>query len=267
MITGTAPVSAFVVCKNEVAMIGSCIESLAPCREIVIVDSNSTDGTVELIESYREKGYPIRLFQRDWPGYAAQKQFALDQCVETWCLNLDADERLDETLQKELPAMAAAPQNIAAWELEFRMFLYGYGYTPDRVRFGRGVRLVRKDRARYRLDQLVHEGFDLQGEIAKAHKGRIMHARSIDLAEQILKENQYSSLKARQLFEAGRKPRPLRLLFNPFLYFHRMYFSRKFYLCGWPGFIHAGTSAIYSFLTEAKLYQMHAKERGSPSET
>lgn len=254
-------VSAFIICKNEVAMIGPCIESLDLCREIVVVDSGSTDGTIELVESYRGKDYPIRFFHRDWTGYAEQKQFALDQCRETWCLNLDADERLDEALRRELPALAAAPENIVGWKLNFRMFLYGFGYTPETVHFSSAIRLVRRGRARYRPDQLVHEGFDLDGDVGSAGKGQILHARPLTLEEQILKENRYSSLKAEQLFKAGKKPRFLRLVFNPFLYFQRIYLFRRFYLCGWAGFIHAMTGAIYSFMTEAKLYQRHMQAR------
>lgn len=260
------PISAFIISKNEVSAIGPCIESLDICREIIIVDSGSTDGTIELVEAYRDKGYPIRLFQRDWPGYARQKQFALDQCTEIWCLNLDCDERLDDALKQELSALTSAPETVGAWDLNFRLFLYGYGYTPDQVRFSRAVRLMRRGRASYRLEQLVHEGIDVVGEIATAHRGRILHARPVKLSEQILKENQYSSLKAEQLFKSGKKPRPFRLLFNPFLYFQRLYFSRRFYLCGWAGFIYAGTGAIYSFMTEAKLYQAHANASGSKSQ-
>lgn len=266
-VTGTLPLSAFIICKNEASMIGPCIESLDACSDIVIVDSGSTDGTIDLIESYSNRGYPIRLFQREWPGYAAQKQFALDQCTETWCLNLDCDERLDDTLKQDLATLISSTQPVAAWELGFSLFLYGYGYTPERVRFGTAVRLMRRDRARYRLGQLVHEGVEVDGSIGIVNKGRILHARAIKLEEQILKENHYSTLKAEQLYKAGKKPRLLRLLFNPFLYFQRLYVSRRFFLCGWAGFIHAGTGAIYSFLTEAKLYQMHAKGRRDASRT
>ncbi|KQZ87138.1 lipopolysaccharide biosynthesis protein [Mesorhizobium sp. Root157] len=265
--TEKPPVSAFIICKNEVSMIGPCIESLDVCREIVIVDSGSTDGTIELIETYRDKGYPIRLFQRDWPGYAKQKQFALDQCTETWCLNLDCDERLDDALKLNLPELISTDQTVAAWELDFRLFLLGYGYTPDRVRLGHLVRLVRKGRVHYRLNQLVHEGVDVEGEIGTNNKGKILHARPISIEEHISKLNQYSGLKSTQLFNSGKNPRLFRLIFNPFIYFIRIFIFRRFYLCGWAGFIHAGTGAIYSFLTEAKLYQMHAKARGDKSQS
>ena len=85
------PLSAFIICQNEEAYLGRCIESLDLCAEIVIVDSGSSDGTLALIETFVERGFPIRLFHESWRGYAGQKQFALEQCREPWCLNIDAD--------------------------------------------------------------------------------------------------------------------------------------------------------------------------------
>lgn len=265
--TSTLPISAFIISKNEMDMIGPCIESLNACKEIIIVDSGSTDGTIERIREYKDKGYPIRLLQREWPGYAAQKQFALDQCSEIWCLNLDCDERLDPLLQQELATLTSRSQNCAAWRLGFSLFLYGYGYTPDRVRFGTAIRLMRRDRARYGLGELVHEGVEVDGEIGTVNKGKILHARVVSLGEQILKENHYSTLKAEQLFKLGKRPRLLRLIFNPIIYFQRLYIFRRFFLCGWAGFIYAWTGAIYSFMTEAKLYQLHARMRRDPSQS
>ncbi|MEJ6783839.1 glycosyltransferase family 2 protein [Aminobacter sp. Piv2-1] len=251
------PISAYIVCRDEVDMIGPCIESLAICNDIVVVDSGSTDGTLDLLESYRQQGYPIRLFHNQWPGYARQKQYALDQAKEEWCLNLDADERLDAALANELKALVRAPRHVGAWRINFRIFLYGYGYTPESVRYGGSVRLMRRGRAKYNIEQLVHEGVIIDGEIKTSKKGHILHARSISIAEQIQKENQYSSLKAEQLFRSGNTPRIFRLFTSPIFYFIKIFFIRRYFLCGMTGFIHATIGSIYSFMTESKLYQIH----------
>jgi len=138
------PISAFIICLNEEAYLGNCIESLDKCAEIVVVDSGSTDGTIALLESYIENGWPIRVFHENWRGYAGQKQFALDQCTQPWRLNIDSDERLDAPLRKLLPELIAASEDIVGWRLARRPYLVGYGYTPVHVHERRNLRLIRK---------------------------------------------------------------------------------------------------------------------------
>ncbi|MCO5157389.1 MAG: glycosyltransferase family 2 protein [Aquamicrobium sp.] len=255
------PVSAYVICCDEVAWLGGCIESLSDCAEIIIVDSGSTDGTLALIEDYIGKGYPIRLFERPWPGYAAQKQFALDQCSQPWCLSLDADERLDEALREELGRLVTASAGVNAWRLDFRLSLYAYGYVPEAVRYGASVRLTRRGFAAYATDTLVHESLFVEGEFRTAPRGKILHARALPLEEQIVKEKTYANLKAKQLLRKGKSPRFFRLVFNPPLYFLKLYLAKRFFLCGWPGFIHAATGAAYAFMAEAMLYQKYRAAR------
>jgi glycosyltransferase involved in cell wall biosynthesis len=250
--------SAFIICQNEEAYLGNCIESLRGFKDIVIVDSGSTDGTLPLIQSYIEKGWPIRLISEKWRGYAGQKQFALDQCQEDWCFNVDSDERLDEALRAALPELLMADASIVGWRVARRPFLIGYGYTPQHVHERRNLRLIRRGKGRYDLAQKVHEGITPNGRVGNAMKGSLLHFRPLMIDEQILKENKYSTLKADQKVEEGKPPRRLKLVFNPPLYFARLYFRNGLWRCGFPGFIEAMTGAVYSFLTEAKIFQRHA---------
>jgi hypothetical protein len=94
--------------------------------------------------------------------------------------------------------------------------------------------------------------------VGNATKGSLLHFRPLVIDEQILKENKYSSLKADQKVEEGEKPRRLKMIFNPPMYFIRLYFRNGLWRCGFPGFIEAMTGAVYSFLTEAKIFQRHA---------
>jgi len=255
-------ISAFIICQNEEAYLGNCIESLAEFSDIVIVDSGSTDGTIQLIRSYIEKGWPIRLFNETWRGYAGQKQFALEQCREPWCFNIDSDERLDAPLRKLLPELISAPQEIVGWRVARRPYLIGYGYTPENVKERKNLRLIRKGRGGYDLAQAVHEGIVPDGRVEKAKTGSLLHYRPLVIDEQVLKENKYSTLKADQQFAEGRKPRVSKLVFSPWLYFLRLYFRNGLWRCGASGFIEAMTGAVYAFLTQAKLYQRQAlKER------
>jgi len=255
------PVSAYIICLNEEAYLGNCIESLGACAEIVIVDSGSTDGTAALVQSYIDKGWPIRFLFEPWRGYAGQKQFALEQCREPWCLNIDADERLDEPLQALLPSLIAAPAETVGWRVARRPYLIGYGYTPEKVRERKNLRLIRKGRGAYDLAQKVHEGIVPDGKVEAAATGSLLHYRPLVIDEQILKENKYSTLKADQQFAAGKPPRAYKVIFSPPLYFLRLYFRNGLWRCGLPGFIEAATGGVYAFLTAAKIYQRHALKR------
>jgi glycosyltransferase involved in cell wall biosynthesis len=253
---GPAPISAFIVCKNEKAVIGPCIESLDFCQEIVIVDSGSTDGTLELIESYRRQGYPIRLIERDWPGFARQKQFALEQCAGPWCLMLDADERLDPVLKARIAALPAKVEGVSAFSMQERDYLVGYGYVPWYVHARYNIRLVQKGEAFFNLQAMVHESFEVKGPVRKIRGGTILHFRALSISEDAARSSSYAALKARQRFESGRRTSLARLALAPAARFLKSYVAQRYFLCGKAGFIYSTMLAQYVFLTEARLYRL-----------
>jgi len=253
------PISAYVICMNEAAYIVNCLLSLKVCAEIIVVDSGSWDGTLEIVRAFIEEGWPIRLISQKWLGYAAQKQFALEQCTLPWCLCLDADERLDATLRAELPKLIAAPAEIVGWRVSRRPYLIGYGYTPGFVRERKNLRLIRRGGGGYDLSQRVHEGIVPKGKVLSSARGSLLHYRPLPIDEQILKENAYSTLKADQKMEEGRTSSFAKLIVSPLMYFVRLYIFNRLIFCGWSGFVQAATGAAYSFMTEAKILQRQAR--------
>ncbi len=252
------PIAATVICKNEEACIGKCLSSLEGLSEIVVVDSGSTDGTLAIVEDLKRHGLPIRLIHQPWLGYAGQKQFALDQAGEPWILSIDADEWLDDDLRAELPRLIAADESVAGWKLRRTLTLFGYQKPvslwtrPELI-----LRLVRRGRANFNSALLVHEGLIADGETGIARKGLLRHERGLPLDEQMKKEIVYARLKAEQRLNRGRKPSWLKLVMNPSVYFLRIFFWNRFFLCGWAGFIHAITGATYSFMAEAMHRQFY----------
>jgi glycosyltransferase involved in cell wall biosynthesis len=261
MATATLPISAFIICKNEQASIGQCLESLRSCAEIVVVDSGSEDSTLEIVEAFVARGFPIRLIRRDWPGYALQKQFALEQTTQPWALSVDADEWLDRSLCDALPALIAVDESVAGWRLPRADMLYGYCAPARGVHRKPILRLVRRGRARFDTTRLVHEGLIVDGRVRDERRGFLHHERSLAIQDQMLKEIAYARLKATERVRAGKRPSVLKLLFNPLITFLRMYVLQRFFLCGRAGLIHAGTTSTYAFLTEAIHHQMDRDKR------
>lgn len=262
MLNMPLPLSAIVICKDEEACIGACLQSLADCAEIIVVDSGSTDRTLAIVADLSAQGLPIELHRRDWPGYARQKQFALEQARQNWVVSIDADEWLDADLRADLPELLQAPPEVGGWRLPRVLTLYGETEPPPpSVRPDSILRLVRRLGARFDEDVLVHEGLVVEGEIRDARKGLLRHERGLRLDAQMPKEIIYARLKAEQRIAAGKKPSVLKLVFNPPMYFFRIFFMRRVFLCGAPGFIHAMTGTIYSFMAEALHFQMAREKR------
>src|SRR5215470_16162441 len=115
------PVSACVITLNEADRIEACLRSLAWCDEIVVVDSHSTDAT-----RARAAALGARVIERDWPGHAAQKEFAIRAGAYDWVLCIDADERLSDALRDEIVALRAGGlAGVAGWTMPRRSAYLG----------------------------------------------------------------------------------------------------------------------------------------------
>jgi glycosyltransferase involved in cell wall biosynthesis len=250
------PVSALIICKNEADMIGPCLESIDFCAEIVVVDAGSTDGTLDIVREFIGRGYPIRLFHNDWPGFPRQRQFALDHATQPWCLLIEADEAVDDALRQSILAVTRSPARaVDGWYIRRRDKLKGYGYAHRWVLHNRLLRLFRRDKATMDLELRVHESFQVPGETRTIGSGVLLHRREVTIAEEMARANSYSTLKVATLVERGRKPGLARLVLSPLGNFLKFYLAKRYFLCGRHGFVYSMSVFVYSFATEAKLYQ------------
>lgn len=258
------PVSALIICKNEVDMIADCLQSVDFCAEIVVVDSGSTDGTLECIADHIAKGYPIRLFHNDWPGFARQRLFALQQATQPWCLCIEADERADEDLRQSIAEIVRSGEaNIDGWFIRRRDYLKGYGYAHRWVAHNRIFRLFRRDKAKMDVAQRVHESFKVPGRTTLIKKGMLLHRRATSLTEDLKRTNSYSSLKVEAQTEQGEKPSMSRLVFSPWINFLKFYVGKRYFLCGRHGYVHSAMVFLYSYVTEAKLFEARDERRAA----
>jgi glycosyltransferase involved in cell wall biosynthesis len=166
-------------------------------EEIVVVDSGSTDGTVEIA---RVAG--ANVLMRGWTNYAEQKNFAAAQASEDWILLLDADEELSGELRESILKWKAAPPQFPVYEMARLAWFLGAWIRHSRWYPDWQRRLY--DRRKTQFSGAIHESLQFQGAVGRL-QGDLLHYTVRNLQEQRLKSEEYSMLSARAMFESGRR--------------------------------------------------------------
>lgn len=238
--------SVIVITKNEEGNIRACLESVRWADQIVVVDAESADRTVDIA-----KEYTAQVHVRPWEGFAAAKQYALEQCTSDWVLWLDADERVMPELAAELRSIVAGERPHAAYTVARRAYFLGRwirhsGWYPGRV-----ARLFRRGKARFNT-AAVHEGLIVDGSTG-ALRHDLLHFTDPNLYHYFAKYNRYTTLAADEAFARGKRAGTADLLLRPFWLFVKMYVLRLGVLDGVPGLFLALFSSSYVFTKYAKL--------------
>ena len=239
------PLSAVIITHNAARQLAGCLESVAFCNEVLVIDSGSTDDTVALA-----KAHGARVIEQPWLGYGPQKHFAVQQAAYDWVLCLDADERISPVLRAGIEAALHVPQARVFEMARCNRFMgrwlrYGEGY-PDW-----SVRLFDRRAARW-SDDPVHEKV-LTSEKPARLAGDLLHDSAETLALYLDKQNRYTSLQAEKLFAEGKKASGLLLLASPLARFLKFYLFRLGFLDGRPGLVHVCIGCMNSFNKQAKL--------------
>ncbi|TMG94505.1 MAG: glycosyltransferase family 2 protein [Betaproteobacteria bacterium] len=246
------PLSVAIITRNAAALLERCLASLAFAEEVVVVDSGSTDGTVELAARHG-----ARVVRKEWLGFGAQKQFAVDAASHEWVLCVDADEWLSPELSEDIVAELKAPRGFVYAIPRRNRFLgrwlkHGEGY-PDW-----NVRLFHREHARW-SGETVHEKIVTRSPVLRL-RGDLLHDSAETLEKYLDKQNRYTSLQAESLRAAGRHANALQLVLSPLLRFIKFYLLRLGFLDGVPGLVHVTIGCMNSFNKYAKL---KALERAS----
>ena len=250
------PLSCVVVCHNEERNIRRCLESIKWCDEIVVVDSFSTDRTVEICREFTE-----RVIQRPWPGYAEQKRFAVAQAHHDWVIYIDADEEVSPALKGEIEAVLQRDDLAVDGFHIPRLVCYlgrwwRRGWYP-----GYRLRMFRKSRARIEGPN-PHERVFLDGH-ANYLRHNIHHYTYSDINDHLRRMNTFTDWapKNPRIKQRGRSLSAL--LFRPAWRFLRLYSVQGCVWYGVPGLFVSVTAGVYVFLKYAKLREHLAASESS----
>ncbi len=242
--------SVFVVTRDEEANLRRCLDSLRGiAREIVIVDSGSTDGTRAVAEEFGAAWH-----QRDWSGFRDQKNHALSKCGGGWVLCLDADEALSDALRDEIKATVetASPELGGARCPRLSKFLgrwirHGDWY-PDRQ-----LRLFRRGRGKF-AGGAGHDHAEVEGEVVEL-KGDLLHYSYPDINTFVAKLGTFGDAFLEDRLARGKSWSPLGNVLRPWWRFFRGYVLRRGFLDGFPGYWVAKATAFSTFLRHSRLYE------------
>jgi glycosyltransferase involved in cell wall biosynthesis len=242
-------VSVVVVTRNEEERRRACLESVvAWADEIVVVDAESDDKTVTIAREFTD-----RVVVRPWPGYAAQKNAALELATAPWVLSLDADERVSSALAAEIERILGGDGPADGYAVPRRNIFWGRwvrhgGLYPDWQ-----LRLFRRGRGRF-VSRAVHESVSVDGRVERLD-GHLEHHSYRDVADFLARADRYATLAADEAVAAGRRARLGDLVLRPFGRFLGMYVVHGGVLDGWRGFLLASLYAYYVLIRSAKIWE------------
>ncbi len=238
-------ISAIVITKNEEKNIGHCLESIKWVDEIIVVDSESEDRTVELAKKFTDK-----VFIKKWEGYAPQKKYALSFANFEWILHIDADERVSPELKEEI--IKKEPDRDGFF-IRRKNYLFGKEITTCGWNRDFQLRLFRRSKTEL-IERKVNEGFKVNGKIGQL-KNVIIHNTFSSFHNYLKKVNEYTSLRAEEIYKSKSKVTAFTILSHAFSAFLRYYISLKGFKDGIHGLIISFVHSVSNMLTYVKIWE------------
>ena len=245
--------SVTVITKNEEDNIRKCLESVKWADEIIVVDSYSTDKTLQIAKEFTEKVYT-----EEWKGFAKQREFALSKASNEWVFPLDADERCSDELREEILGIIKSGSKFSGFRIPRKTFFLGKwirhcGWYP-----GYQTRFFRKEKTKV-TDRLVHEGYEVEGDMGFL-KGDILHYSVTSITDYMRKVNNYSTLQAME--KANKKEVKFSdLLLRPVAAHLQNFIFKKGFLDGVHGLMVTNFDIITNMLTYMKAWEIQNKNK------
>lgn len=250
--------SVCIICKNEEKKIEACLASVAWADEIILLDSGSTDNTID-IATRHTKNIHVR---DDWAGFGEQRRRAEDLASNSWIFALDSDEIVTDELRTEIQEqlLLAQPENVYVLNRLTNFcgkFIYHSGWYPDPI-----ARIYNKNHYRYNT-KLVHESLECDGAIKVNLTKNLLHYTFDDLNNYLIKRNKYAAEWAKERYKNGKRAHILKAISSSCFAFIRHYFLRRGFLDGHTGLLISVIQMQYTFNKYMLLIHMHKKEHSA----
>ncbi len=247
--------SVVVITRNEERKLRRCLDPVSWADDIVVVDSYSTDDTVDIAEDYTS-----RVFRRAWSGFADQRNFGMEQATGDWILFLDADEYVTSGLEKRIRSLLRDGGDYDAYKIHRLEHFLGFPIRHGTLNPSYQPRLLRKGKGYWTGGAHAHIEVNGSGEPGLIHED-LYHDSHNSLSDFIVRINQYTSVDAEERVLAGQRVGRLRLVLSPLGMAWKCYIVKKGFRDGFPGLLFSLCMGIYSFLRLVKVWQRESQVR------
>ena len=246
--------SVILICKNEEKNIEACLKSVSFADEIIILDSGSTDKTIEIA-----KKYTSHVYSTDWPGFGIQKNRCLSKATGDWVLSIDADEQVSDALKEQIIRLLKNPEkDVNGYAIKRLSSYCGKILKYGSWRNDYCTRLFKRGTGHFTND-IVHEKLCVNGTV-KQIKAPLYHEAFKTLEEVLKKVDLYSSLGASKRFESGKQGGLYKALSHSIWHFLFTYIFRLGFLDGREGLLLAISNAEGIYYRYMKLYYLHRQK-------
>lgn len=242
---------------NNEGLIRECLESVKWADEILVVDSYSTDATLEICREYG-----ARIIQHEYVNSALQKNWAIPQCGHEWVLQIDTDERLEPGLAEEIQsALKSADSNVEGYRIPFKHHILGQWVRVAGLYPEYHLRLFRRSAGRFE-DKEVHAHVRVQGQVRDLEH-HILHYGMTSISKQLENLDRYTRYQADEYKKRGKRFHGYQLILRPPAIFAYYYLWKMGFTAGYRGFLISAVNATFDFWAHAKLWAIY--EHGLPA--
>lgn len=249
-------ISACVITHNEEAKIGRCLASVAWCDEIIVLDSFSTDRTLEICREYTDK-----IYQHEWMGYIGQRNLIREMATNPWVLFLDADEEVSPQLRRALQKeFAERTGEIVGYRFPRQVYYLGKWIRHGEWYPDIKLRLFKKSEGRSAGVE-PHDQVVVNGAVKTIH-APLWHYTYDDIWDHLNTMNRFSGISAEAKYRGGARFRWRDFLFRPAWRFFKGYVIKLGLLDGRRGFLIAAISSVGVAMKYAKLWEVELQQKG-----